>query len=114
MGAINISANSFLTLNDINDVWKSFDGNKRNEINSANKLNYSLTHGDFDKLFELYKGSMIRQSHSFVEKNMLESIFNESKKRNCGEVFTLYDGNESVASLFIVYRRKACCYLWDW
>jgi len=95
-----------LKLNDINDVWKCFDGNKRNEINSANKINYRLTYGDFDQLFELYKRSMIRQSHSFVEKNMLESIFNETKNRNCGEVFTLYDGNECVASLFVVWDNK--------
>jgi hypothetical protein len=95
-----------LNLTDMNKVWQSLDGNKRNEINSALKQNYRITFGNFDELYKLYKNSMINQSHSFVKKEMLENIFKECKKHNCCEVFTLFNENEAIASFFIVWDNK--------
>jgi hypothetical protein len=95
-----------LKLTDMNEVWQSLDKNKRNEINSALKQNYRITFGNVDELHNLYKNSMIKQSHSFVKKELLEDIFKECEKHNCGQVFTLFNENKAIASFFIVWDNK--------
>lgn len=95
-----------LKLNDLDSVWRLLDGNKRNEINSAIKQNYKITLGNFNELYNLYKISMINQSHTFVKREILENIFIECKKHNCCEILTLYNDNVPIASFFIVWDTK--------
>jgi hypothetical protein len=95
-----------LKLNNLDKVWQSLDGNKRNEINSAMKQNYRISFGNFEDLYKLYRNSMTNQSHSFVKKEILENIFKECKNHNCCEVFTLLKENEAIASFFTVWDNK--------
>lgn len=100
-----------LEISELNNVWQNMDRKRRNDINKFSKQNYDIKYGSISHFIELNRNSMNRQSHEIYNEKIWTTIFNECKKNNCCEVFSVLIDNEPISSLFLVWDNKMAYYI---
>lgn len=109
--AVDVAYTYVLDLNNFTEVQQNMDKKRRNEIKGGLKAGYSVRKGQIGDFMFLYQMSMKRQNHSSLPPELWSSIFKKCKESNCCEVFTAYDNDNPLASLFLIWDNKRSYYL---
>jgi Acetyltransferase (GNAT) domain len=108
---IEVSYTYQLMLEDLTQIWQNIDKKKRSEINLAYSKNYEILYGKINDFVFLNNETMKRQNHAVIPSGLWETLFKQSKERDCCEVFTAYDVKGPTASLFLVWDNKRSYYI---
>ena len=108
---VGVAYTYILNLNCLTEIQQNMDRKRRNEIRSGLKAGYSVHKGQIEDFIFLYQMSMKRQNHSSLSPELWNNIFNKCNEYNCCEIFTAYDNNNPLASLFLIWDNKRSYYL---
>ncbi len=100
-----------LKLEQFDKVWDNLDRKRRNEINKCLKQNYNIRFAEIDTYIKLNEQTMRRQNHAIINEKLWLNIFDECKKSNSCEIFTIYNIDEALATLFLVWDSKRSYYI---
>lgn len=100
-----------LKLDELDAVWMNLDRKRRNNILKSYKQNYIIKSGEIDRYIEMNEQTMKRQNHAILNEKLWKNIFDECKKNNSCEVFTVYINNEVTAALFLIWDAKRSYYI---
>jgi len=99
-------------LQDIDNVWKEFRSNIRQEIRKANKSIVIDQNEDFDALKYCIKRTYDRQEKTGFDFRSLERIFMTCKKLNCGKIFLAKNKeNDICGAIYLVWDEKSAYYI---
>ncbi len=108
---IGVGYTYILNLNDLDHIWKNMEKKRRNDINKSYKQNYVVKLNEIEKFIELNNETMKRQNHSILSEKLWLKIYNECKKNDCCEIFTIFKDQMAIASLFLIWDNKRSYYL---
>jgi len=101
-----------LKLHDLNKILSNMSKKRRWCIRKRSKEGYKIRMGEIKTHIELTNKTMMRQKQPLVDEKILLAIFQEGKKHNSCEVFTLYDETDiPTASLLLTWDNKRSYYL---
>ena len=87
------------------------DKKRRNDISRCLKQNYNIRLGEIDKFIELNRRTIERHNNEVISSKVWIDIFNVCKKNNSGEIFTIYNAQKAIVSIFLVWDNKRGYYL---
>jgi lipid II:glycine glycyltransferase (peptidoglycan interpeptide bridge formation enzyme) len=99
-------------LQDIDNVWKEFRSNIRQEIRKATKSIVINQKEDFDALKYCIKSTYDRQEKTGFDFRTLERIFITCNELNCGKIFLAKNKEDDICgAIYLVWDEKSAYYI---
>jgi hypothetical protein len=100
-----------LKLDSLDDIWSNIARKRRNDIKSSQKSGYRVTTGDIETFARLNDLTMARQGHGRITGRMWEKMYAECKRHDSAEIFTVFSGDDALASMLLVWDKKRSYYI---
>lgn len=109
---IGIHYSYLLKIANYDQVLNAMDKKRRNDISKGLKEIFSIKYDNIDDLIELTEMTLKRQRQRKLNHRIVNSIFEECKKRSACKVFTIFQGEgQKLASIMLIWDNKRSYYL---
>lgn len=99
--------------NSLEDIWKSMDVSRRNDIRKAKKDGITVSSGnDLQEVFSLVEKTFDRQDMKVSFKNVVFNYLYALKERNqCISFLAKNENGNNIAVVYLVWDNNRCYYL---